>query len=120
PAVREMVAQVIRAAKAAGRKIGICGQAPSDCPEFAQFLVAEGIDSISLNPDSVLKTMEALAKMWAAGPQDVAAPAGPGRARPSHESGAAVGPESPGPRVLRYTVPSHTGPRSAPCARSDD
>ena len=63
PAVREMVAQVIRAAKAAGRKIGICGQAPSDYPEFAQFLVAEGIDSISLNPDSVLKTMEALAKM---------------------------------------------------------
>jgi len=63
PAVREMVAQVIRAAKAAGRKIGICGQAPSDYPEFARFLVAEGIDSISLNPDSVLKTMEALAKM---------------------------------------------------------
>ena len=44
----------------AGRKIGICGQAPSDYPEFAQFLVAQGIDSISLNPDSVLKTMVAI------------------------------------------------------------
>ena len=38
----------------------ICGQAPSDYPEFAQFLVAQGIDSISLNPDSVLKTMLAI------------------------------------------------------------
>ena len=46
----------IEAAHAAGRKIGICGQAPSDYPEFAEFLVAQGIDSISLNPDAVLKT----------------------------------------------------------------
>ena len=59
-AVKQTIAQVIRAAHAAGRKIGICGQAPSDYPEFAQFLVAEGIDSISLNPDSVLKTMLAI------------------------------------------------------------
>ena len=51
---------MIRAAHAAGRKIGICGQAPSDYPDFAQFLVAQGIDSISLNPDSVLKTMVAI------------------------------------------------------------
>lgn len=56
PAVKSMIAGVIRAAKAAGRKIGICGQAPSDYPEFAAFLVEEGIDSISLNPDSVVKT----------------------------------------------------------------
>ena len=56
PAVKTMVAQVIQAAKAAGRKIGICGQAPSDYPEFAEFLVKQGIDSISLNPDAVLKT----------------------------------------------------------------
>ncbi|MFN9890164.1 MAG: putative PEP-binding protein, partial [Pseudanabaena sp.] len=41
----------------------ICGQAPSDYPEFAKFLVEQGIDSISLNPDSVLKTMLELAKM---------------------------------------------------------
>ncbi len=59
-AVMQTIAQVIRAAHAAGRKIGICGQAPSDYPEFAQFLVAQGIDSISLNPDSVLKTMLAI------------------------------------------------------------
>jgi pyruvate,water dikinase len=44
-------------AKEKGRKIGICGQAPSDYPEFAKFLVEQGIDSISLNPDSVLKTI---------------------------------------------------------------
>jgi pyruvate,water dikinase len=56
PAVKELVARVIRAAKATGRKIGICGQAPSDYPEFAQFLVEQGIDSISLNPDAVMKT----------------------------------------------------------------
>ena len=59
-AVKRTIAQVIRAAHAAGRKIGICGQAPSDYPEFAQFLVREGIDSISLNPDSLLKTMLAI------------------------------------------------------------
>jgi hypothetical protein len=51
---------VIHAAHAAGRKIGICGQAPSDYPEFARFLVTEGIDSLSLNPDSLLKTMLAV------------------------------------------------------------
>lgn len=56
PAVKKMVSEVIRTAKAAGCKIGICGQAPSDYPEFAEFLVQQGIDSISLNPDAVLKT----------------------------------------------------------------
>ena len=55
-AVRRMISNVIRSAKRAGRKIGICGQAPSDYPDFADFLVAEGIDSISLTPDAVLKT----------------------------------------------------------------
>ena len=55
-AVKRFIASVIKAAKAKGRKIGICGQAPSDYPEFAQFLVEQGIDSISLNPDTVLKT----------------------------------------------------------------
>jgi pyruvate,water dikinase len=59
-AVTRTIAQVIRAAHTAGRKIGICGQAPSDYPEFAQFLVTEGIDSLSLNPDSQLKTMLAV------------------------------------------------------------
>ena len=56
PAITTMITSVIRDAKAMGCKIGICGQAPSDYPEFAQFLVEQGIDSISLNPDSVLKT----------------------------------------------------------------
>ena len=56
PAVMQLIASVIAAAKKAGRKIGICGQAPSDYPEFAEFLVREGIDSISLNADVVLKT----------------------------------------------------------------
>ena len=55
-AVKSMIAQVIKVCREKHRKIGICGQAPSDYPEFAQFLVEEGIDSISLNPDTVLKT----------------------------------------------------------------
>ncbi len=55
--VKEMVKMAIEKAKQNHRKIGICGQAPSDYPEFARFLVEQGIDSISLNPDSVLKTL---------------------------------------------------------------
>ncbi|HVZ81538.1 MAG TPA: phosphoenolpyruvate synthase [bacterium] len=60
-AVTRSIAEVIRRAKASGAKIGICGQAPSDHPEFAAFLVRCGIDSISLNPDSVLKGLETVA-----------------------------------------------------------
>lgn len=60
PAVKKMIAQVIATCRAKGRKIGICGQAPSDYPEFAQFLVEQGIDSISLTPDTVLKTTLAI------------------------------------------------------------
>jgi len=60
PAVKKMIAQVIATCRAKGRKIGICGQAPSDYPEFAKFLVEQGIDSISLNPDTVLKTTLAI------------------------------------------------------------
>ncbi len=56
PAVIEMISQVIRIAKKNNIKIGICGQAPSDYPEFAKFLVKSKIDSISLNPDSLIKT----------------------------------------------------------------
>ena len=56
PAVKNTITSVIQAAKSKGKKIGICGQAPSDYPEFAAFLVELGIDSISLNPDAVLKT----------------------------------------------------------------
>ncbi len=61
-AVKRKLQRVIACAKQFNRKIGICGQAPSDYPEFAQFLVEQGIDSISLNPDSVLKTRLAIAK----------------------------------------------------------
>jgi pyruvate,water dikinase len=57
-AVKRMVQLVIERAKKNGRKIGICGQAPSDYPEFAEFLVRCGIDSISLNPDTVVKMTE--------------------------------------------------------------
>jgi len=62
-AVKRMIADVIRVAKKYHRKIGICGQAPSDFPDFAKFLVDHGIDSISLNPDAILKTTVALADM---------------------------------------------------------
>ena len=55
-AVKQMISKAIKTVHKHGRKIGICGQAPSDYPEFAKFLVNEGIDSMSLNPDSVLKT----------------------------------------------------------------
>jgi len=61
-AVKRMVAQVIKIARKNRRKIGICGQAPSDFPEFAEFLVECGIDSMSLNPDTVLKTRFLVAK----------------------------------------------------------
>ncbi len=54
-APKEMIAMMIRKAKEAGVKIGLCGQAPSDFPEFAQFLVEQDIDSISFNPDAILK-----------------------------------------------------------------
>ena len=57
-AVRILVAQAIAQARSLGRKIGLCGQAPSDYPEFAEFLVDCGIDSMSLNPDAVLSTTQ--------------------------------------------------------------
>ncbi|TVM31930.1 phosphoenolpyruvate synthase [Oceanidesulfovibrio marinus] len=61
-AVKKMIAQLIQVARRKGVKVGICGQAPSDHPEFAAFLVEQGIDSISLNPDSVLLTQRRIAK----------------------------------------------------------
>ena len=66
-AVKQMIRVAIQSAKAKGRKIGICGQAPSDFPDFAAFLIEEGIDSISLNPDTVLKTTLAVLEKEAAG-----------------------------------------------------
>ena len=61
-AVMEMIRSLIRSAKKSGTKVGICGQAPSDFPDFAAFLVGEGIDSISLNPDSVIATLRRVAQ----------------------------------------------------------
>ncbi len=62
-AVRALVSQAIRKCKARGKYIGICGQGPSDLPDFAAFLVEEGIDSMSLNPDSVVKTIESVGQL---------------------------------------------------------
>lgn len=61
-AVIEMITMAIHAARKSGVKIGLCGQAPSDYPEFAAFLVKEGIDSISFNPDALLKGIENINK----------------------------------------------------------
>ena len=61
--VMKMIEMAVKGAKRNGRHSGICGQAPSDYPEMAEFLVRLGIDSISLNPDSVLKTIENIAKL---------------------------------------------------------
>ncbi len=58
PAVRETISTAIRAARRKGRKIGLCGQAPSDFPDFAGFLVENNIDSISFNPDAIAKGIE--------------------------------------------------------------
>jgi pyruvate,water dikinase len=63
PGVEKMVEMAIDGAKRNNRHSGICGQAPSDYPEFAEFLVKKGIDSISLNPDSVLKTKQNIVEL---------------------------------------------------------
>lgn len=68
-AAKWMISTVIQKAKAAGRKIGLCGQAPSDFPEFARFLVQQGIDSISFNPDALLNGIENI--VTAEGKQEV-------------------------------------------------
>lgn len=60
-AVKSMIAMLISAAREANIKVGICGQGPSDFPDFAQFLVEMGIDSISVTPDSYYKTVKAIA-----------------------------------------------------------
>lgn len=61
PAVKAMLHLAIAACRRAGKYVGICGQGPSDHPDLAQWLMAEGIESMSLNPDSVLSTWLALA-----------------------------------------------------------
>jgi pyruvate,water dikinase len=61
--VKKLIKEVIHKCKEKGKYIGICGQAPSDYPDFAKFLIDEGIESISLNPDTVIKTLLTLAEM---------------------------------------------------------
>ena len=61
-AVKILISNLIGVAKTKGVKVGICGQGPSDFPDFAAFLVEQGIDSISVTPDSVLKTIQTLAR----------------------------------------------------------
>lgn len=62
PAVMQTIAELIRRAHGCGAKVGICGQAPSNHPEFARFLVEQGIDSISLNPDSFVAVLRGVAE----------------------------------------------------------
>jgi pyruvate,water dikinase len=66
-AVKSMIRSLIRTAKECKVKVGICGQGPSDFPDFAQFLVEEGIDSISVTPDSIIKTVHAIHKVESKG-----------------------------------------------------
>ena len=61
PAVKAMLSRAIAACRGQGKYVGICGQGPSDHPDFAQWLAREGISSISLNPDSVIATWQQLA-----------------------------------------------------------
>ena len=61
PAVKKLIAEIIHKCKEKNKYIGICGQAPSDYPDFAKFLVSEGIESMSLNPDTVIKIIMAFA-----------------------------------------------------------
>jgi pyruvate,water dikinase len=58
PAVKRLIADFVQSARTAGKPVGICGQAPSDYPEFARFLVETGITSISVDPDALLRTRE--------------------------------------------------------------
>jgi len=66
PAVKKLLSMAIKTARAKGKYVGICGQGPSDHPDLAQWLMDEGIESVSLNPDTVVDTWLKLAKAKAA------------------------------------------------------
>ncbi|MFO7285279.1 MAG: phosphoenolpyruvate synthase [Gammaproteobacteria bacterium] len=83
PAVKRLLALAIAACRAQGKYVGICGQAPSDYPELAEWLTAQGIDSLSLNPDSIVET-------WLRLGRDAERAAQPARAR-ARGTGAAAG-----------------------------
>jgi pyruvate,water dikinase len=65
PAVKKLLSMAIQAARAKGKYVGICGQGPSDHPDLAEWLMQEGIESVSLNPDTVVDTWLRLAKVKA-------------------------------------------------------
>lgn len=77
PTVKRMVRELIEKAHAAGKPVGICGQAPSDHPEFAEFLVEHGIDSLSLNPDSVLEVVHRISEIESGQETEVTSDASP-------------------------------------------
>lgn len=62
PAVLKLISKAIAACNNQGKYVGICGQGPSDHPDFARWLMKQGIDSMSLNPDSVISTWQTLAE----------------------------------------------------------
>jgi pyruvate,water dikinase len=62
PAVKVLLERAITACRKAGRYVGICGQGPSDHPDLAQWLMEQGIESLSLNPDTVVETWLALSR----------------------------------------------------------
>jgi pyruvate,water dikinase len=92
PAVTALIARVIQSAHAMGRKVGLCGQAPSDRPEFARFLVRSGIDSISVTPDSFARVKQhvAAAETGAAHPPGGPATGGPAMPRAERIRGRVV------------------------------
>lgn len=63
PAVKELLKMAIQACRARGKYVGICGQGPSDHPDLAAWLMEQGIESISLNPDTVVETWRKLAEL---------------------------------------------------------
>ncbi|MGL5975228.1 MAG: putative PEP-binding protein, partial [Aeromonas sobria] len=65
-AVKALLSMAIQAARKAGKYVGICGQGPSDHPDFAAWLVEQGIDSVSLTPDTVVDTWLYLAEQYGA------------------------------------------------------
>jgi pyruvate,water dikinase len=67
PAVKKLLSMAIKSARAKGKYVGICGQGPSDHPDLAEWLMQEGIESVSLNPDTVVDTWLRLAKLKAKG-----------------------------------------------------
>lgn len=81
-AAKQLIASLIQKAKKAGVKVGLCGQAPSDFPEYAQFLISEGINSISFNPDALLQGIENMNKAEAASGKKKTRPA----KKQNHES----------------------------------